>query len=299
MENPNPTVDGLQLHSTTISGRPPDEGLLPDRCLPPAGDSLLTLEHTDSGSELRDRTAKDSSMAICSAKFPCTTLEGQATNSDKEHSAGGDQFVFPPVMERPASPTPLESQRVVKRGKIDGFPNGHMAHVSDLESSVTLMETEDECGMAGKESVGNCNASYAAAVQGTSNMGAGNSRGLLGEDILGVHNAGTEVNNEKVTDSSKDSAPFGPWMVASHKNRRPRKEIGKRRDDGGEHGPSKSSKFHVLQDLDEEIDLEQRVEVLDSARLEGKRPTSHVKDKQPINALSEPRHSSAPFHVVV
>ncbi|KAK8518274.1 hypothetical protein V6N12_017427 [Hibiscus sabdariffa] len=349
MENPNPTVDGLQLHSTTISGRSPDEGLLPDRCLPPVGDSLLTLEHTDSGSELRNRTAKDSSMAICTAKFPCTTLEGQATNSDKEHLAGGDQFVFPPVMERPASPTPLESQRV------------------------------DECGMAGKESVGNCNASYAAAVQGTSNMGAGNSRGLLGEDILvfeedvlidrsrvvpsikfserihalidarmgttvivlllgknisfrtlharipalwslkgsfqlvdldinflvrewcgkGVHNAGTEVNNEKVIDSSKDSVPFDPWMVASHKNRHPRKEIGKQRDDGDEHGPSKSSTFHVLQDLDEEIDLEHRVEVLDSARLEGKRPTSHVKDKQPIHALSEPRHSSAPFHVVV
>ncbi|KAK8577475.1 hypothetical protein V6N13_027747 [Hibiscus sabdariffa] len=141
MENPNPTVDGLQLHSTTISGRSPDEGLLPDRCLPPVGDSLLTLEHTDSGSELRNRTAKDSSMAICTAKFPCTTLEGQATNSDKEHLAGGDQFVFPPVMERPASPTPLESQRVVKRGKTDGFPNGHMTHVSDLEPSVTLMET--------------------------------------------------------------------------------------------------------------------------------------------------------------
>ncbi|KAK8577476.1 hypothetical protein V6N13_027748 [Hibiscus sabdariffa] len=115
----------------------------------------------------------------------------------------------------------------------------------------------------------------------------------------GVHNAGTEVNNEKVIDSSKDSVPFDPWMVASHKNRHPRKEIGKQRDDGDEHGPSKSSTFHVLQDLDEEIDLEHRVEVLDSARLEGKRPTSHVKDKQPIHALSEPRHSSAPFHVVV
>ncbi|KAK8529430.1 hypothetical protein V6N12_060212 [Hibiscus sabdariffa] len=81
-------------------------------------------------------------MAICTAKFPCTMLEGQATNSDKEHSAGGDQFVFPPVMERPAFPTPLESQRVVKRGKTDGFPNGQMAHPGSASSTVAGSSNE-------------------------------------------------------------------------------------------------------------------------------------------------------------
>ncbi|KAK9045333.1 hypothetical protein V6N11_059217 [Hibiscus sabdariffa] len=52
-------------------------------------------------------------------------------------------------------------------------------------------------------------------------------------------------------------------------------------------------------DWKEKARREQLVEVQDPARLEGRRLAGYAKDKQPIQALSEPRISSAPFHVVV
>ncbi|KAK8597104.1 hypothetical protein V6N13_001737 [Hibiscus sabdariffa] len=143
MENPNPNVGALQVQYENTSGRPSDGGTLP---------VWLSELHDD---------------------------QGVVLGEDK--SGPAVHFVFPLVLERPASSTPLESQRAIKKGRSDLFDVssvlennlvGAVGSWSRVGLPSEMMETEDQhvsLGLQGvaREELGvNNTASDAAVVQG-------------------------------------------------------------------------------------------------------------------------------------
>ncbi|KAK8685789.1 hypothetical protein V6N13_124823 [Hibiscus sabdariffa] len=219
MDNPNPNVGALKLKYENTSGRPPDRGTLLDH--PPA------LEHIGSESELFG-------------------LE---------------------VLERPASPTSLEEQQMHKKGKsevhvvnsaLERNSTRPIFHGLEADSTLEMMETEDQCeslglhGVVREESQGNTKISYVVVVLSESTTREKSHSQLLEDDIIrptqDIH-----VNHPKeVAVASEELATIGPWMVASHKNRCPRKDMSRGSDVRRERVTAWTSRFQVLQELEEE-----------------------------------------------
>ncbi|KAK9044475.1 hypothetical protein V6N11_058375 [Hibiscus sabdariffa] len=241
MDNPNPNVGALKLKYENTSGRPPDRGTLLDH--PPA------LEHIGSESELFG-------------------LE---------------------VLERPASPTSLEEQQMHKKGKsevhvvnsaLERNSTRPIFHGLEADSTLEMMETEDQCeslglhGVVREESQGNTKISYVVVVLSESTTREKSHSQLLEDDIIvtkedvridhsgvipsivfleWIHNfIDARMGTTEVAVASEELATIGPWMVASHKNRCPRKDMSRGSDVRRERVTAWTSRFQVLQELEEE-----------------------------------------------
>ncbi|KAK8605103.1 hypothetical protein V6N13_082560 [Hibiscus sabdariffa] len=258
MENPNPNVENLKLKHENISGRPSDGGSLSDWPVIPDGVSLSV---------------------------------GVTSEEDKlRHSV---HFEFPPILERPASPTPLEDQRAHKNGR-------QMISGPNSDSPLEMMEMEDQqegSKLQGESIAGeihdNMERSYASAVQGTYIAKDKNQYESLEEEIaLTEEDVKIDPHPKEISIPSEELTTFGPWMVATHKNRRLRKESHKGSDVRHEQLTTGTSRFHVLQELEEELDLNQQVAVQEPVSSKETKVVSNAKGNSPL--MSSKKTINAP-----
>ncbi|KAK8698246.1 hypothetical protein V6N13_114372 [Hibiscus sabdariffa] len=182
------------------------------------------------------------------------------------------RFDYPHVLERPGSSVPHENQRATKKVKNkDDMTCMGKENESIRHESFDLTEMDERLAVVGNPHANSTlpsvapRFSYVGAVSGMKQSTACEFATPLTNEIVVTKDdvkidnrnmdwCGKQNNSEENNQGTKvtivsESEVYGPWMLASYKNRRPRKDTATKKLLGRAANLLDSSRFQALQDL--------------------------------------------------